>query len=65
MKGNTAEVKKIILLSLLFWGIIEYIIHCRITRYGALIKINGNKSMVFALLKLQAMDFFVACLGGE
>ena len=41
MKGNIAEVKKEDLYSFLFWGIIEYVIHCRIGKYGALIKING------------------------
>lgn len=41
MKGNVAEVKGEVSVFFLFWGIIEYIIHCRIGKYGALIKING------------------------
>lgn len=60
MKGNAAEVKKMNLLSLLFWGIAEYVIHCRIIKCGALIKVMEEiLSMVFAFSSCSH-GFFIA-----
>ena len=65
MKGNIAEVKKELSVIFLFWGIIEYIIHCRIRKIRSAYQDKWFFTMVFALSSCNAMVFLWLELGED